>query len=203
MKDKFLNQTDKYYITDDSVYSNLTIRSAGEGDVGFYLCVNQTNNDIHVALNAKPFADSTVVKSMSVTEGGTVVLTCSGWGWPTPSILWTRDPFMDHIYGITDYGVTMTDVVTAYNVTLKNAQLHLANMNQSDQMNYQCILVNEFGNATITFYVRVKDRLAAVWPFIGIVLEVILMIIFIVLCEIKRKKKLAQEDDSVDNMKNK
>ena len=39
------------------------------------------------------------------------------------------------------------------------------------------------------------DRLAAVWPLIGIAIEIIVLVIFIAICEIKRRKKAAEEDD--------
>jgi len=45
-----------------------------------------------------------------------------------------------------------------------------------------------------TVCVRDADRLAAVWPTIGIVIEIIILVIFIVVCEVKRRKKAAEED---------
>jgi len=38
------------------------------------------------------------------------------------------------------------------------------------------------------------DRLAAVWPLIGIVFEVIVLIIFIAVCEVRSRKKAAEEE---------
>ena len=55
-----------------------------------------------------------------------------------------------------DVGVTLRDVVTPYNVTLRRAALHIENLNRSDQLNYLCTLANNFGYTNVTIFVRVK-----------------------------------------------
>jgi len=39
------------------------------------------------------------------------------------------------------------------------------------------------------------DRLAAVWPTIGIIIEVIVLVIFIAICEVRSRRKAAEDDD--------
>lgn len=55
-----------------------------------------------------------------------------------------------------DVGVTLRDVVTSRNVTLRNAALHIKNLNRSDQLNYLCTVANNFGYSNLTIFVRVK-----------------------------------------------
>jgi len=38
------------------------------------------------------------------------------------------------------------------------------------------------------------DRLAAVWPTIGIIIEIIVLVIFIAICEVRSRRKAAAED---------
>jgi len=47
--------------------------------------------------------------------------------------------------------------------------------------------------------IRVKDRLAALWPFLGICLEVLILIIVIFVYEKKSKKAMLSNDDSTEN----
>ena len=53
-------------------------------------------------------------------------------------------------------GVTLRDVVTSYNVTLRGAELHIQNVNRSDQLNYICTIANSLGHSNATIFVRVK-----------------------------------------------
>jgi len=47
---------------------------------------------------------------MTLTEGNDVELVCTGWGWPVPYVIWTREDYFDHVYGVSDFGVTLRDV---------------------------------------------------------------------------------------------
>jgi hypothetical protein len=82
---------------------------------------------------------------------------CKGWGWPTPYVLWTRAEYFDHVLGVSDPEVTLSNITTDYGLTLVRAELSIAHMNYSDQMSYKCIMVNDKGSANSTTYVRVKS----------------------------------------------
>lgn len=133
---------------------------------------------------------------MTLNEGDSLDLVCTGWGWPVPSIQWTREDRTDRVYTTGDAGVTLRDVMTSHNVTLRSAGLNIQNVNRTDQLNYLCTVANNFGYTNITIFVRVKDRLAAIWPLIGIIIEIIVLVIFIAICEIKRRRKTADDDDA-------
>ena len=54
-----------------------------------------------------------------------VELVCSGWAWPVPHVVWTRADDSRHAYADSDPGITLSDVVTPYNATLRGAALHI------------------------------------------------------------------------------
>lgn len=69
-----------------------------------------------------------------------------------------------------------------------------------DRRGYMCIVYNRT-DASIcaegAFFVRVKEKYPAVWPFIGIVAEVVVLCIIIFVCE-KRKAAAASKQAAVD-----
>lgn len=111
---------------------------------------------------AKPVVTK-LSSSTSVTDGDTLELKCTGWGWPTPYTLWTREKIFDHIFGESDPGVTMFNVTTDQGLTIPRAGLRIEHMNASDQMTYMCLMVNEVGATNSTTYVRVKGAYSYQW----------------------------------------
>lgn len=104
--------------------------------------------------------------------------------------------------------------VARYSVVLSNngqgSTLLLDKVNTTDRKIYTCRVVKkemesddikseDCTKAVPCFesesLLRVKDPLAAVWPFIGIVIEVVLLCIIIFFCERRRDSKEAEEMD--------
>ena len=76
-----------------------------------------------------------------------------------------------------------------------NGTMVIRNLNQDDRGMYTCNLTNHpsllFSTSTS---LRVKDMYAALWPFLGIIAEVVILCIVILIFE-KRNSK-AEYDDS-------
>jgi len=71
-------------------------------------------------------------------------------------VVWTRADDSRHAYADSDPGITLSDVVTPYNATLRGAALHIHEVKRSDQITFICTLVNSLGHSNVTFFVRVK-----------------------------------------------
>lgn len=73
--------------------------------------------------------------------------------------------------------------------------LKIEDARYDDRSIYQCIVKNEHGQEmSVQTLVRVKDKYAALYPFAGIVAEVIILCLVIFLCEKRRTSKEAEEE---------
>lgn len=88
---------------------------------------------------------------------------------------------------------------------LSKAVLKIEDAVKSDRRGLKCMAYNVSASSddtdcseTVSF-VRVKDKLAALWPFLGIVAEVIFLSVFILIVEKRRANKDIDEDEEDDN----
>jgi len=89
----------------------------------------------------------------------------------------------------------------------KSSTLKFLKLDYEQRGNYKCAYsytakvngTDEPQTTEAEILVRVKDRLAALWPFLGICLEVLILICVIFLYEKKSKKAMLSNDDSTQN----
>ncbi|XP_029469458.1 basigin [Rhinatrema bivittatum] len=75
-------------------------------------------------------------------------------------------------------------------------ELHIAKLEiEKDQGEYVCKGTNHLGSREATIMLRVRSRLAALWPFLGIVAEVVILVTIIFIYEKRRKPDEVPDDD--------
>ncbi|CAG0880011.1 unnamed protein product [Darwinula stevensoni] len=170
--------------------NTLLIKSAQKGDSGTYRCViddshngwgnreDGQNITVYIPVDVEPFHG----KSINLVQGDRLHLECRVHGHPEFTITWHKDGKL-----LEDDGrITLTN---------NNTTLDISDLQFEDRAVYMCLAKNVRGSDNSTILVRVKDKLAALWPFLGICAEVILLSTIIFFYERKRSKQEGDESE--------
>lgn len=191
--DKKLEESDRLKIF--QLNSSLAISKTEADDEGTYRC-EVLNDTVVDKLQPQTFKViwlevKSMPKSSSVTVEEQLVLECPVRGKPKPSIIWKKDerPILEV------FNETRVKFEPNEN-GIQNGKLLINNVDRGDRGNYTCT-ITIFSETRIIFtFIRVKDIYAALWPFLGIVVEVLVLGIVIFIFEKRRAKAEFEESDT-------
>lgn len=190
--DTKLTSTSRIKIEDN----RLVIERPSVDDAGNYTCklihtkgpgngTVSASKDIIVTM--KPIVR--IQKDLTVVEGEKLKLECLVTSTETPYVVWT--------FGNNTYNQSMDRVQLAEHNGVPNAAFIINEATMDDRGSYTCSATS-MNNVTDSAesYVRVKDKLAALWPFLGICAEVFVLCAIILIYEKKRNKTELEESDT-------
>jgi len=160
-------------------------------DMGNYSCRTYKNDVLtgerYIKVIAKPLVGTQ--KDVTVVEGEKLALECHVFGSPTLNISWT---FGNETHYSGQGRVTVKEKDNVF-----TAVLVIDEARMEDRGPYTCTATsaNNYTDSA-DVYVRVKDKLAALWPFLGICAEVFVLCAIILIYEKKRNKSELEESDT-------
>lgn len=172
------------------------ISRALESDAGTYTCsvpVLNASRSINVVANVIVKFESTEIGKTNMVEGEPLTLHCLAYG-SNPRITWTVG------------NTTLTTGTEHIKLEedekgVENARLTISAVTMDDYTDYTCEGRNNAtdvsgrpGQATLT--VRIRGKYAALYVFVGIIAEVVILCVIILICERRRNKTEIEESDT-------
>jgi len=181
--------------TDGTPYTTLTLNKITTSSGGKYECVFETSGSpVAKTIEVKTTPHVQAYKHAEHgNENDKGVLSCVSHGYPLPTDWsWYK---MDADESLEPIMNGTTDKYEIKNTPEKTSLMILNLDIEKDMGDYVCLGMNEIGENRDKIHLRVRSRLAALWPFLGIVAEVIILVTIIFIYEKRRKPDEVNDDD--------
>jgi len=181
--------------TNDGNKFYFKITKATENDAGTYFCIVTKDEEEIKRANITLFSKYRVKTqdNMNFVEGEILRIPCIVYGKPTPRITWKVGN--ETLDGMNENA--RIELQRDNEREIDNAIFVIKEARMEDRGIYTCIGTPEVGEVVSDeTMVRIKDKYAALWPFLGICAEVFILCAIILIYEKKRNKTELEESDT-------
>jgi len=181
----------------------LTVVKAEPAYIGLYTCTYDTDKTQQFSIEVSPYVIQSE-KPRNIIQGDPMGLDCRAWAVPEPTIKWEHNGVditteMEKSAGRISLKNSTASASGPKFPILENGTLRIEKMDYPDAGNYTCYatsigLDRVARTANATTLVQVKDKYAALWPFLGICVEVAILCAIILIYEKRRAKRIEEEE---------
>ncbi|KAG5899557.1 hypothetical protein JTB14_008241 [Gonioctena quinquepunctata] len=177
--------------------NTLTVEKATEKDIANYSCIAKTSAGEEARVDLIQATRNIAVKvptDINVVEEERLRIECKIIG--NPSLSWI---FQNVTYTESKDRVRIENYKGDDDRIIVNGVFIVDNITKEDRGDVVCLGEDQLGlneTARSQCLVRIKDKYAALWPFLGICAEVIILCAIIIIYEKKRNKTELEESDT-------